>query len=455
MIQSQIVTVPREHGEVQRIHIVRADGWDTVRFFEPRPEPARAFGQLVTLYREYHITRYPWLYGRIVFFRLTDGILVPGSADGSSCDTRLALATSIFRKGLRIQRDGTPRFLTGEARALYEALTSEGCISVVRGKRVRTCIMPVADCCGFLSEGVPQSGIVANLSFFLMDPFDCANAFDFIGTPVGLRVRDGRILSPSQFDRPMLLVKRDGEVLITDHIADVRIDPLRYEINGQRIEHPHEHVRLIPPRRKGAETVTVVGNRVVAVSRRRYTTVPASGFTFSYTEGNGAQRIKPGDEVRLCGMSDVLFGVQVGPAAVIDGKAQREDPVHFYHVKRIVRNLLTLTAAYPPALFPCNPKRDRAPRMVLGADGDGKPMLLWFEGAAKRHHVPGRDSCGATLREAADFCVSAGMVNGVHLDGGGSAQILESGKRLLHVSDRDAQTGAERERAVPNGLFIG
>jgi exopolysaccharide biosynthesis protein len=48
----------------------------------------------------------------------------------------------------------------------------------------------------------------------------------------------------------------------------------------------------------------------------------------------------------------------------------------------------------------------------------------------------------------------AGMFNGIHLDGGGSAQILMNGKRSLHLSDRDAQTGKEIERAVPMALII-
>jgi exopolysaccharide biosynthesis protein len=45
------------------------------------------------------------------------------------------------------------------------------------------------------------------------------------------------------------------------------------------------------------------------------------------------------------------------------------------------------------------------------------------------------------------------MVNGVNLDGGGSAQILVNNKRSLMISDRNTDF-TESERPVPMGLII-
>ncbi len=81
-------------------------------------------------------------------------------------------------------------------------------------------------------------------------------------------------------------------------------------------------------------------------------------------------------------------------------------------------------------------------------------MILWLEGAGKYGHAPGLDSCGATLNESADIAEQFGMVNAIHLDGGGSAEILLKGKRSLSVSDRDPQSFAEKERAVSMALRI-
>jgi exopolysaccharide biosynthesis protein len=68
-------------------------------------------------------------------------------------------------------------------------------------------------------------------------------------------------------------------------------------------------------------------------------------------------------------------------------------------------------------------------------------------------HTAGVDSCGASLADMARICTALGMVNGVNLDGGGSAQILVNNKRSLMISDRNTDF-TESERPVPMGLII-
>ena len=97
--------------------------------------------------------------------------------------------------------------------------------------------------------------------------------------------------------------------------------------------------------------------------------------------------------------------------------------------------------------------RARAARIALGADTNGKPVLLWAEGAAKFGYVPGKGSCGASLSEMAAFCADVGMVNAVNLDGGGSAQILLRNQRSLEISDRNLDF-SQSERPVPNALIV-
>ena len=108
---------------------------------------------------------------------------------------------------------------------------------------------------------------------------------------------------------------------------------------------------------------------------------------------------------------------------------------------------------FPPCLYPLDYDRARAARIAVGADEDGKPMILWAEGAAKIGYRPGKGSCGASLAEFAAICEKTGMRNGVNLDGGGSAEILLNGVRTLAISDRD-EAGAETERFVPLGLAV-
>ena len=79
---------------------------------------------------------------------------------------------------------------------------------------------------------------------------------------------------------------------------------------------------------------------------------------------------------------------------------------------------------------------------------------MWAEGAGKLEYTPGKDSCGASLSELEQICVDAGMIHGVNLDGGGSAQFLLNNKRALLISDRNAPDNSEAERPIPSGLII-
>ena len=82
-------------------------------------------------------------------------------------------------------------------------------------------------------------------------------------------------------------------------------------------------------------------------------------------------------------------------------------------------------------------------------------MILWFEGKGKFGYEKGKESCGASLWEVAGICEKMGIVNGISLDGGGSAQILVGKQRMLKLSDRDPDDLSQIERAIPRGLMIG
>ena len=119
----------------------------------------------------------------------------------------------------------------------------------------------------------------------------------------------------------------------------------------------------------------------------------------------------------------------------------------FYNIKKL------WSTSYPPSLYPLDYEKDRAPRMAIGSDSVGKPVIVWAEGAGKLEYSPGTDSCGASLSEMAEICQNLGLVNAVNLDGGGSAQILVHNRRSLKISDRNADN-SESERAVPIGIMI-
>ena len=153
-------------------------------------------------------------------------------------------------------------------------------------------------------------------------------------------------------------------------------------------------------------------------------------------------------QVRFRGLEDILFAIQAGNSVIVEGKRTERFLSPFYHF------LKPGEVSFPPAMYPLNYRKDRAPRIVLGADRNGRPVLVWLEGAGKFGHVPGEESCGASLSETAAICEELGLYNAVHLDGGGSAQILIGNRRLLKISDRDPEDFSETERAVAMGLCL-
>ncbi len=430
MIRSEILTRRESDGEVQRTQLVRFDDWSALRFLFPAG--AGALRETAHIYRRFLIPAAPWLFGQLVLFRLPEG-----------GDEALLAAAETLRRGLRL-RDGEPVFRDGGTRSLWETLVRAGCVELVRGRLPFARILPVRGGTGLLSRCGEDARLKVNASFFIFDPFDCATRYDTIGTPFGLAVEDGALLSPPLFGREALLVYRDGRVRVETPALEaltVRIGEKSFRPGRDGAVYMRPACRKTP-RGRGFDHV-IVGRRLADVVAGGGAAVPASGFVLRLAEKAAA----PGCALAYGGMEDVLFGIQAGNSLVRGGRKIEGFVSQFYNVRRLWRT------PYPPSLYPLDYERARAARIALGADAEGRPMLLWAEGAAKLGHVPGEDSCGASLSEFAAICADAGMVNGVNLDGGGSAQILLNGRRALRLSDR-ADDGSEQERPVPLGLMI-
>lgn len=446
-MKSEVKVLSCPNGEIQRVQLVRWDDWSKLDFLNLTYEDP-ALTCFADIYRLYLVPACPWLFGNMVMFRLPQdvdgGFPVITEKYGKVAD-RLTAAAAALEQGVRF-RKGKPVFRDGRIEAFWYALEARGCIRVVRGKLPITTVIPVGGNTGYLSRIEPDAKLKVNASFFIMDRFDCATVYDHIGTPIGLCVKDGTVINPPLYGREALLVKKDGTV----SVEPVELEQLELEIRGQVFRPGKDSAiytrpgRVFSPGGKGKKIV-IVGNRVAAVCDSGRAVIPASGFVLC---ADGDCHVQPGDRVTYRGMEDVTFGIQVGNSIVRNGEKTLKFQSRFYNIRHLE------PVPYPPSLYPMGFNRARAARIALGADKDGKPMLLWAEGAAKLGHVPGQDSRGATLWDMADICAKLGMVNAVNLDGGGSAQILIHNERSLWISDRNAADHSEAERPVPLGLII-
>lgn len=446
MISQEIREFRYANGDLQKVQVVRFDSFSEMDFLRPDYDP-EGFDRLASLYEDFIIKRYAFVFGNLILFRLPEGYPVkPVMGDpeyGDVYDPLISAAIALeravkCRKGKLVISDP-------ETQAMFEDLRGRGCLRAVKGKWNTVRMLPVSDRFGFLSRSMADARLKVNSSFFIMDGFDCASRYDSIGTPFGLCVKDGRILSPPLFFRQVFRVSENGETGITG--AD--LTQLTVRIGDRTFRHG-ENCRIFqrPLMRRtpaGGYDTVICGDRVTASRKGGGTQIPSSGFVI---RTDGPVPDAGGLPVTYEGMPGTAFAVQCGNSAVIDGKRTDGFISPFFDFRR------PFSPSYPPTFYPLDYRKARAPRIVLGADKDGKPMLLWFEGAGKFGYRPGTDSCGASLAEAADICCRLGMYNGVHLDGGGSAQILLDGKKSLMVSDRDAEKFLEVERAVPAGLVI-
>lgn len=434
-------------GTLQKVQLVRLDSWEQLSFLQ-LPYDDRALTCFSDIYRNFLVPACPWLFGNMVMFHLPEDAEMPFPFEtekyGHVAD-RLTAAAAGMETSIRL-RGAKPLFRSEEARQFWQELEHRDCIRIIRGKLPTTSFVPLGCAPGYLTQAEPRARLKVNASFFIMDKFDCATVYDHIGTILGLCVKDGIVTNPPLYYREALLVKRDGTVSIS--VPDIR--DLEIRIGNTVFRHGHncriytrpEHPRT--PRCAGTKLV-IVGCRVAAVSTADRVSVPASGFVLSV---DGSCNILPGSTVNYRGMEDVVFGIQVGNSILRNGEKTPGFISRFYNIRHLE------PVPYPPSLYPMNFNRARAARIALGADRDGKPMLLWAEGAAKFGYQKGQMSCGASLKEMADICADVGMVNAVNLDGGGSAQILLNNRRSLKISDRNKETFLEAERPVPLGLMV-
>ena len=436
---SQVKTFTYPNGEIQRAQAVRLNSWDELDFLTLSYEDP-AFEGFCNIYRRFLVPQCPWLFGNMVLFRLPHQVELPKESKkyGAVADD-LTAAAILLEKGVKIH-GGKPSFSDDAAKKLYLELEERGCLQIVSGKLPITTIIPVGALPGFLSKTEENARLKINAHFFIMDRFDCATVFDHIGTPIGLSVKDGVVTNPPLYGREALLVKKDGSITvkpldITDLTVEIggKVQSGRIYTRPKGIKTPHD----------GSKKLVIVGNKVVAVKERGSASIPASGFVLAVTES----KAKPGDAVTYRGLEDVTFGLQIGNSILKNGGKTEEFISKFYNIRALQ------PIPYPPSLYPVNMDKTRAARTAIGADAEGRPMLLWAEGKGKCEYIPGKDSCGATLDELAAICADMGLHTAVNMDGGGSAQILLRNRRSLLICDRHPDR-SEAERAIPIALIV-
>jgi len=363
---------------------------------------------------------------------------------GAVSDKHIKAAIA-FKNGFKIDKDGQPVFKNEAVKRFYKSLEERGLARLACGALPYTKALPVGNDFGMLSRALPEASFKANASFFIMDCFDVDSIYDVIGTPYGMLVKNGELLSPPLFHREALVVRENNVV----SIEKPEITMIPVEINNTVLRHGGNATFYERPEKAkvflGTKTgIAIVGRRVVAVKKGGSMRIPSSGFLISVSAKTVS--VQPEDTVTYKAYTDAKFAIQIGNSLINHGVKTESFISQFYDIKKPFQN------SFPPTLYPLNFTKSRAARMAIGATKDSKPIIVWAEGASKTKYVDGVDSTGASLSEMADLCETMGMFTGVNMDGGGSSQIMINGRRSYKISDRFPDN-TEAERAIPCGIY--
>ncbi len=422
-MKSEIREYKYDNNELQRVQMVTLDNWEDLNFFSPSTSK-EALQHLASIYQDFFVKAAPIVFGEMLVFHIPEDYTLPFHVNGIA-DKHVA-AKIYLSKNYKSQ----------EAQKFIQDLKEQGYLYVVKGKNpFARRIMPYKSI-GFLSESLKEARMKVNAHFFTFDLFDCATKYDIYGTPLGMMVKDGKILTPPLYHREVLLVDRNHHV----SIKTISLKDLNLGIEGEIYERP-DYKKT--PAGEGYDVI-IVGDEIIDVHQGGNTDIPSSGFVIRTRQSNW----KPGDKITYRGMEDILFAIQCGNSIMINGKKTEGFISPFYHLFKPGE------VQFPPSNYPHNFEKARAPRIAIGNNRENQPVIIWAEGKSKMKYEPGKDSCGASLKEMGDILEDLQIENAINLDGGGSAQILLNQKRLLKISDRDFSNNEESERPVPTGLYF-
>lgn len=421
-MNSEIKTYKYDDGEIQRVQIVTLDSFDELNFFYPKYS-CEALSHLAQLYKEFFVSKYPLLFGKMFIYHIPDDYVLPFKVEGIKDKY---IASRIYLK---------ENFNSKEAKEFLDDLKKRDCLHIIQGKNIfKRAFVPYKNI-GFMSDDRKKSELKVNSSFFTFLESDVLSKYDIYGTPIGMYVKNGEVLNPPLFNREALLVDDDNNV----EIRKISLNDLDLGISG-KIYQRDEYKRT--PKSNNYDLV-IINDEIKAINYGGKTEVPSSGFVLSTKENNHIV----GEKIIYRGLENISFGVQCGNSIIVENEKTLDFISKFTSIKKLNENNI------PPSMYPLNFNEDRAPRIAIGESANHKPLIIWFEGKSKYNHEVGKESCGASLKEMADILKKLKVRNAINLDGGGSAQILLDNKRSLLISDRDKTSGKELERPIPIGIY--
>jgi hypothetical protein len=443
-MQSKIVEVKLDDNNIQKYQLISDFKWDDLIFKSPSFNN-KVIVAMARLYRVNIIPKDPSAYGFLVFYNINDiKIDLDRHTEIGYIFNDQVLLNYYFEKAHRENEVEIDQFRLifkdPKLQNIYNLLLSKNLIAFAEGNLDTVTFFPLSMDMGYLSD-IESKTLSVNSHFFLMELTDIDSPYDELGTPHSLALQQSKILLPPLNHRECLLVDYNDNVFI----KYLEIDDLKIKIdnnvfiNNENSVFYYRPETRITPKCLGSALI-IIKDKVVAVKEGGQVVVPMAGFVIQSDDHIFINSL----DVSYIGESNnYKFGVQVGPAMVIEEKQITKLDCPFYTGEGV---------PYPSTVYPLDFDCGRASRIGIG-ELDNKPIIIWAEGAGKLGYKKSKESCGASLLEFSSFCKSIGIKNLINLDGGGSAQIIYNGKRYLKIADREKDAITEAERPIPLAII--
>lgn len=252
----------------------------------------------------------------------------------------------------------------------------------------------------------------------------------YIGSPLGLLITEGKVLSTPLFNKPALIFKKgivnisrvncSKGIIVSRGTDRIELSGDQYNTNGNF--HKARFYDLMYENEKifveDSIVVRLAGNTIkdiIVVPEKQTVDIIPVGLTLVVPRELFSKSWKVNDEleIKINGLENIDYAIEAGPMLMEDGKIILDMEVEGWKTKNSIK---TQAARLDYTDM-------RGPKISAGIDKEGNLKVLTINGRI-------RESVGATHYDMAEILKKLNIVKAMGFDPGGSSTLVVNGKTL-------------------------